>query len=139
MAAGYSGTPLPKKLGIKEGQQVALLSAPKGFENALSPLPFGVTVREALKGKPLDVVVLFVTSRKRLEQQLAGVRKAMAPACGFWVAWPKKASGVVTDMTEQVVRDVALPTGLVDNKVCAIDETWSGLRLVIRVELRAEK
>ncbi|MFT3838881.1 MAG: DUF3052 domain-containing protein [Myxococcaceae bacterium] len=138
MAAGYSGTPLPKKLGIKEGHQVALLSAPHGFEKTLGAVPFGATVREGLKGKPLDVVVLFVTARKQLEKQLASVRKQMAPACGFWVAWPKKASGVATDMTEHVVREVALPTGLVDNKVCAIDETWSGLRLVIRVELRGK-
>jgi hypothetical protein len=136
MPAGYSGTPLPQKLGIKEGHQVALLSAPKGFEKTLGALPFGVSVREALKGKPLDVVVLFVTERKKFEKQLGAVRKQMAPACGFWIAWPKKASGVATDMTENVVREVALPTGLVDNKVCAIDETWSGLRLVIRVELR---
>jgi len=138
MAAGYSGTPLPQKLGIKEGHQLALLASPDGFEKTLGALPLGVTVRETVAGKPLDVVVLFVTARKQLEKQLAAVRKAMAPACGFWVAWPKKASGLVTDMTEQVVRDVALPTGLVDNKVCAIDETWSGLRLVIRVELRAK-
>src|SRR5439155_5958308 len=93
-------------------------------------------VRERLRGQPLDVVVLFVTAKKQLQKQLAQVRKAMAPACGFWVAWPKKASGMATDMTEHVVREVALPTGLVDNKVCAIDETWSGLRLVIRRELR---
>ncbi len=138
MPAGYSGTPLPKKLGIKEGHQVALLSAPEGFEKTLGALPFGVSVRESLKGQPLDVVVLFVTARKQLEQQLAKVRKAMALACGFWVAWPKKASGVATDMTEHVVRELALPTGLVDNKVCAVDETWSGLRLVIRVELRGK-
>jgi hypothetical protein len=138
MAAGYSGTPLPQKLGIKEGHQLALLSAPKGFEKTLGALPFGVATREALKGKPLDVVVLFVTAKKQLVKELPKVRKAMAPACGFWVAWPKKASGLETDMTEHVVREVALPTGLVDNKVCAIDETWSGLRLVIRVELRGK-
>ena len=88
---------------------------------------------------PLDVIVLFVRRRAELEKKLPQVRKRMADDAGFWVAWPKKASGVATDMTEDVVRAVALPTGLVDNKVCAIDETWSGLRLVIRLTERAKK
>ncbi len=136
--AGYSGTPLPKKLGIQDGHAVALLGAPTGFAETLGALPDAVLVRTDLGGKtPLDVVVLFVTRRAALEKKLASVRKRLALAGGFWVAWPKKASGVPTDMTEHVVRDVALPTGLVDNKVCAIDETWSGLRLVVRVALRA--
>jgi hypothetical protein len=135
--AGYSGTPLPKKLGIQEGHRVALLNAPKDFPRTLGDLPDGVMLQKGLTGtKPLDVVVLFVTQRADLERQLDPVRRRMTPAAGFWVAWPKKASGVATDMTEHVVRDVALPTGLVDNKVCAVDETWSGLRLVIRRELR---
>ena len=132
--AGYSGTPLAQKLGIKEGHKVVLLGAPAGFATTLEPLP-PVTVATALRGTA-DVIVLFVTERATLERQLARVRKAMAPAAGFWVAWPKKSAKVPTDMTEQVVRDVALPTGLVDNKVCAIDETWSGLRLVIRLRDR---
>jgi hypothetical protein len=135
--AGYSQTKLPQKLGIKPGHRVALLHAPEGFPRTLGTLPDGVAVQASLAGKaPLDVVVAFVTSRKALERQLPSVRRRMAPAAGFWVAWPKKASGVATDMTEGVVREVALPTGLVDNKVCAIDETWSGLRLVIRLEHR---
>jgi hypothetical protein len=135
--AGYSGTPLPKKLGIKPGHRVALIAAPHGFASTLGALPAGVDVRTALSGKdPLDVVVLFVTRRTELEKRLAPVRKRMAPAAGFWVAWPKKASGVMTDVTEDTVRAVALPTGLVDNKVCAVDETWSALRLVIRREHR---
>jgi hypothetical protein len=133
--AGYSGTPLAKKLGIKEGHRVVLLGAPAGFAATLEPLP-PVIVATSLRGAPADVVVLFVTKRAQLEQKLDAVRAAMAPACGFWVAWPKKAAKVATDMTEQTVRDVALPTGLVDNKVCAIDDTWSGLRLVIRKALR---
>ena len=93
----------------------------------------GATVQTTLAGKaPLDVVIVFVTKRAVFEAQLATIRPRMAPACGLWIAWPKKASKVATEVTEHVVREVALPTGLVDNKVCAIDETWSGLRLVIR-------
>jgi hypothetical protein len=136
-SAGYSGTPLPQKLGIKEGHQLALLAAPKSFTTTLGKLPPKVSIQTDLKGKsPLDVIVLFVGKRAELEQKLSAVRKRMAPNAGLWIAWPKKSSGVVTDMTEDVVRAVALPTGLVDNKVCAIDETWSGLRLVIRLENR---
>ena len=132
--AGYSATPLATKLGIQPGHTLALLDAPAGFERLLGKLPAGVTVRTTLAGKaPLDVIVLFVTRRAVFEKKLALVRPRMAPAAGFWIAWPKKASGVATEVTENVVRDVALPTGLVDNKVCAIDETWSGLRLVIRL------
>jgi hypothetical protein len=135
--AGYSGTPLPKKLGIKDGHRVALVRAPEAFDRALGELPKGVVPQAGFAGNtPLDVIVLFVTRRAQLERELAGLRKRMAPAAGLWVAWPKKASKVPTDMTEDVVRDVALPTGLVDNKVCAIDETWSGLRLVIRLANR---
>jgi hypothetical protein len=136
--AGYSGTPLAKKLGIKPGHEVALVRAPPGFEKTLGDLPENVRVQEGLAGKaPLDVIVAFFSSRTELERQLASLRRRMAPACGLWIAWPKKASGVATDMTENAVREVALPTGLVDNKVCAIDDTWSGLRLVIRLEHRA--
>ena len=137
--AGYSGTPLPKKLGIKDGHRVAVVGAPDDFEETLGPLP-AVALQSGLAGSaPLDVIVLFVVRRADLEKRLPQVRKRMADNAGFWVAWPKKASGVATDMTEDVVRAVALPTGLVDNKVCAIDETWSGLRLVIRLTERAKK
>lgn len=136
--AGYSGTPLAKKLGIKAAAGIALVRAPPGFDKTLGDLPENVRVQKGLAGKaPLDVIVVFVSSRAELERQLPSVRRRMAPACGLWIAWPKKASGVATDMTENVVREVALPTGLVDNKVCAIDETWSGLRLVIRLENRS--
>ncbi len=135
--AGYSGTPLAQKLGIKVGARVALLQAPVDFSATLAGLPDGVALTSTLSGKGLlDVVVLFVTRRRELERQLPVVRRRMQPAAGFWVAWPKRASKVPTDVTEDVVRDVALPTGLVDNKVCAIDEIWSGLRLVIRRENR---
>lgn len=138
--AGYSGTPLPQKLGIKEGQSVAAVNAPRGFVRTLGPLPPGAVLRSGLPGKaPFDTLIVFVTRRADLERQLASLRKRMKPAAGLWVSWPKKASGVLTDMTEHVVRAVALPTGLVDNKVCAIDDIWSGLRLVIRLENRAKR
>ncbi|MGE5132294.1 MAG: DUF3052 domain-containing protein [Gemmatimonadota bacterium] len=136
-AAGYSGTPLPRKLGIKAGHRVVLLAAPEGFPHVLGELPERTSVSGRLAaGRPADVIVCFVTWRHELAAQLAGLRANLAPAGGLWVAWPKKAARVPTDMTEHVVRELALPTGLVDNKVCAIDATWSGLRLVIRRELR---
>jgi hypothetical protein len=138
--AGYSGTPLVKKLGIKESHTLALLSAPAGFERTLGKLPEGVRVTHAI-GKPgsIDVAVVFTKARADLEKRFAKVAAAMTPSGGMWVAWPKKASGVATDMTENAVREVALPKGLVDNKVCAIDDTWSGLRLVWRVENRPKR
>jgi len=134
-SAGYSGTPLPQKLGIKEGHRVAVVGAPPGF--ALGALPGGTHLQRNLAGKAaLDVLVVFVTRRADLIARIATCRPRMQPAAGLWIAWPKRASGMATDITEDTVRDVALPTGLVDNKVCAIDDTWSGLRLVIRKELR---
>jgi hypothetical protein len=128
---------LPRKLGIKPGDEVAVLGAPASVADMLSGLPgVGPPQRDLSGSDPLDVIVFFVTWRAELETRLASLRERMAPACGLWIAWPKRAARVPTDMTEDVVRDVALPTGLVDNKVCAIDEVWSGLRLVIRRELR---
>jgi hypothetical protein len=136
-AAGYSGTPLPRKLGIKPGHEVAVLGGPASLADSLSGLPGVAPPRRDLSGSdPLDVIVFFVTWQADLEARLDDLRERMAPACGLWIAWPKRAARVPTDMTEHVVREVALPTGLVDNKVCAIDEVWSGLRLVIRRELR---
>jgi hypothetical protein len=135
--AGYSGTPLPRKLGIGEDDTVALIGAPDGFEDALGPLPEIAALHTDLAdGARYDVIVDFITQRAELEASLPRLREVMAPACGLWIAWPKKASRRPTDMTDQVIREVALPAGLVDNKVCAIDETWSGLRLVIRREHR---
>jgi len=131
--AGYSGTPLAKKLGIKEGARLAVLGAPKGF--AIDDLPPGVEPRTAARGVS-DVMVSFHTSRAELARRLPTLMRALDVDGGLWISWPKKASGVVTDITEDVVREVALPTGLVDVKVCAIDETWSGLRLCLRKELR---
>ena len=127
--AGYSGTPLPQKLGIKDGSKVVVLGGPRGFADSL-----GASTR--LGKSLLDVIVVFITKRADLADRIAAARKVMQPAAGLWIAWPKKSSGVVTDMTDNVIREVALPTGLVDNKVCAIDETLSGLRLVIRRENR---
>ena len=135
MTAGYSGTPLPAKLGMKPGTTVAWVNAPDGFRVLLEPLPDGVRVKTRAAGS-LDVLVVFVTRRADLVRRLPALRRAIAPACAGWIAWPKRSSGVATDITEDVVREVALPTGLVDVKVCAIDETWSGLKLVIRKELR---
>jgi hypothetical protein len=135
-SAGYSGTPLPRKLGIKPGHRVALLGAPDGFEtDTLGELPDGVGVVRRASGQA-DLIVSFHTSRAELERRLPALRAMMEPAAGLWIAWPKRASKVPTDMTEDVVREIALPTGLVDNKVCAIDATWSGLRLVIRLSAR---
>jgi hypothetical protein len=133
--AGYSGKPLLLKLGIKEAHKVAILGAPSGW--GLGPLPMGVTLARGLTGKALfDVLVVFTTRRADLVARIDACRPRMQQAAGLWIAWPKRASGVATDITEDTVRAVALPTGLVDNKVCAIDDTWSGLRLVIRKELR---
>jgi len=133
--SGYSGTALVDKLGFKAGDKVCYVNPPEGFGSLLGVLPAGVRVRADLVG-PLDLIVVFVTERRLFEQRLTALRRGLAPAGMLWVAWPKKASGVRTDVTEDVIRAVALPTGLVDTKVCAIDETWSGLRLVIRRELR---
>ena len=133
--AGYSGTPLPRKLGIGPGVRVAFVNAPDEFAGVLGALPEDVMVRTRARG-PLDVIVFFTVRRSGLERRVHGLRAALAPAGALWVAWPKRASGVPSDMTEDVVREVALPLGLVDNKVAAIDATWSGLRLVIRRELR---
>jgi hypothetical protein len=133
--AGYSGTPLARKLGIKGAARVALLDAPEGFDDRLAPLPDSVTILRDL-APHLDVAVLFVTGRRELERRFPAVAEAVWPAGGFWVAWPKRASKVPTDLTEDVLREVGLPQGLVDNKVCAVDEVWSGLRFVWRLENR---
>lgn len=134
--AGYSGTPLVAKLGIKPGWRVALLGGPDGFESQLFPLPEGVRLRPRL-GAGIDLALLFTTRRSELERRFPEVARRLQPAGSFWVAWPKRASGVRTDLTEDVVRDVAIAHGMVDNKVCAIDDVWSGLRLVVRLVDRA--
>ena len=133
---GYSGTPLVKKLDIEPGDRLLLVGAPEGFLGGTLDVPDGVTLLSSAR-PPVDVAVVFVTKRADLEKRWPAVTKALAADGSFWVAWPKKASKVPTDMTEDVVRDVALPRQLVDNKVCAIDDVWSGLRLVVRKEHRA--
>jgi hypothetical protein len=133
--AGYSGTPLVRKLGITEGATIALLDEPDEFRSLLVDMPAGVTVRTSARGR-VDVMVAFFIRRSAFERRLTAMGRAVFPAGGLWIAWPKRSSGVATDMTEDVVREVALPTGLVDNKVCAIDDTWSGLRVVWRQERR---
>jgi hypothetical protein len=135
--SGYSQTPLPRKLGIGADDEVALIGAPDAFYDALGALPEVSALHTDLADDArYDVIIAFVTERAELESELPRLRSRMAPACGLWIAWPKRASRVPTDMTDEVVREVALPTGLVDNKVCAIDQIWSALRLVIRRENR---
>ena len=138
--AGYSGTPLPRKLGIKPAHRVAVLGAPKGFEKTLGELPEGVHVSKKLTGNfAHDIIVYFAKEKAALKSALPGLIRALEENGGLWVAWPKKASGVPTDITEDRVRELTLPKGLVDNKVCAIDDMWSGLRCVIRLENRSKK
>jgi hypothetical protein len=143
--AGYSGTPLAAKLGIKNDHQVALIKAPAGFDQSLCKLPEGVRLHEASRGhlppkkaNPLDVIVYFTDSRVQLANDFSSLAAGLSPAGGLWIAWPKKASGVPTDLTEDRVREIGLEAGLVDNKVCAIDDTWSGLRFVIRLKDRPQ-
>jgi len=131
--AGYSGTPLAQKLGVKVGATVALIGEPKGVVGPL--LPGDVTVKRRAGGAA-DVVVAFFTERRVFEERIEALGKMVFPSGGLWVAWPKRSAGVPTTVDENVVREVALPLGLVDNKVCAIDATWSGLRLVWRRERR---
>lgn len=135
--AGYSGTPLPAKLGIKPDMRVALLHAPDGIESTLGPLPDGVSIQHRVRrNQRVDLIVAFVTEREHLARNIGWLVSTLPPDGAFWVAWPKKASKMNTDMTDHAVRDVALPMGWVDVKVCAIDATWSGLKLVLRKELR---
>ena len=138
--AGYSGTPLPQKLGIKPRSHVALVNAPAGFSRTLGALPTDARVESIrVDGQPHDVIVLFCANRRALERSFKAAARRLEPAGGLWVSWPKKASGVATDLTEDVVRAVGLAAGLVDNKVCAIDATWSGLRFVYRKKDRPAK
>jgi hypothetical protein len=132
--AGYSGTPLPKKLGVKPGAGVALVGAPAGFERRLGAESLGAVVSRRGR-RPADLVVWFVPSRRHLDQDLPRVAARLAPGGGLWIAWPKKASGVATDVTESLVRRAGIAAGLVDYKVCAIDTIWSGLKFARRAAL----
>ena len=137
MAAGYSGTPLPQKLGIKAGSRVAIVGAPDDFD-ALEPLPDRVRLRMQARGAQ-DVVLFFATRRAELERRFDGLARTVAPAGGLWIAWPKQTACVATDLREGIVRELGLAHGLVDNKVCAVDDTWSGLRFVYRLNDRPSR
>jgi len=139
--AGYSGTPLRQKLGIKPRLTVVTMNAPTNYRRLLGTIPEGVTFSDRLKSD-LSFVHVFIQKRSKLEQRLSAIRRKIADAGTVWVSWPKRSSGLPTDVTEDVVRAVALPLGFVDVKVCAIDETWSGLKLMVRSsnrKLPAEK
>jgi hypothetical protein len=133
--AGYSGTPLARKLGIEPGAAVAVVAAPEGFVDTLE-LPVGVRLRSAARGR-LDVVVFFVTREGELARRFPVFKRALVAQGGLWIAWPKKTSGVATDLTFEPVQAIGLANGLVDNKVAAIDDTWSGLRFVYRTRDRS--
>jgi hypothetical protein len=133
--AGYSGTPLAKKLGIKPGSSVFVDGAPMAYEQLVAPMPDGVSMQAAMDSST-DILHLFSTSRTKLAAALKRAVRHLRPDAALWVSWPKKASRVPTDITEDVIRELALPLGLVDIKVCAVDDVWSGLKLVVRKELR---
>lgn len=135
--AGYSGTPLSKKLGIEEGNHVVLIDAPEEWGELVAPLPHGIVFDPHVIGAT-DIVHLFVTRRSELARRLKMLRTQLKPDGGVWVSWPKKTAKVETDITEDVIREIALPMGWVDIKVCAVSEVWSGLKLVIRKELRSK-
>ena len=137
-AAGYSGTPLAKKLGIKPGAAVCAIDAPAGYRDLIAPVPEGVRISGRFSAAS-DLVHLFSTRKADLERRLRAIRPRLKQDAALWVSWPKKASKVPTDITEDTIRDLCLPMGLVDVKVCAVDEVWSGLKLVIRRELRTNR
>jgi hypothetical protein len=132
---GYSGTPLAKKLGLKEGTRLMPVRAPVGYAGWLGPLPAGVSF-VSRAGPSIDIAHVFVTRRADLSRELQRLRGALRPDAVTWVSWPKKAAKVPTDITEDVIRAVALPLGFVDIKVCAVTDVWSGLKLMVRAELR---
>ena len=133
--AGYSGKPLVQKLGIKDGWAIAILNAPKGYDRILGKLPPQVSRKASAVG-PLDFIQFFTKEKQELERRFAELARALAPAGMLWISWPKKASGVATDLTEDVIRAIGLAHGLVDVKVAAVDEVWSGLKFVRRVKDR---
>ena len=132
---GYSGTPLPKKLGLKEGDKMVLLNAPLGFAQLMVPLPAGVSLVSKLAASN-ELVVLFCADMATLKKSLPVASKKLQPDGSLWISWPKKSSKLFVDLTEDGIRTVALPTGLVDVKVCAVNEDWSGLKLMVRKEKR---
>ncbi len=133
--AGYSGKPLVQKLGIKSGSTIAVLGAPRGYAHTLGKLPSGVTRKASAVGQ-LDFVQFFTKERQELERRFATLARALAPAGMLWISWPKRSSGVATDLTEDVIRVIGLAHGLVDVKVAAVDGVWSGLKFVRRIKDR---
>ena len=133
--AGYSGTPLAAKLGIKPGVELHVINAPDGYRELLAPLPDGVRFTSNLT-KDVSIVHVFSARRTELERLLRKCRQRLEPNAVVWVSWPKKTSKVPTDITEDTIREIALPLGFVDIKVCAVSEVWSGLKLMVRKELR---
>lgn len=129
--AGYSGTPLPQKLGIKAGFVLCVRGSPQEYGTLVAPLPAGVNTAPKVTART-DLVHIFSKARANLTKELAAARKVLRDDATIWVSWPKKSSGVATDITEDTIRELAFPLGLVDIKVCAVDETWSGLKLVVR-------
>lgn len=136
--AGYSSTPLAKKLGIKEGFRVALVNAPQDFQSELGELPHNVEFVKRTT-KSLDIVLLFVLSERALARDFANLAEKLKTNGMIWIAWPKKSSGVATDLSFECVQKIGLAAGLVDVKICAIDETWSGLKFVYRLKDRASR
>ena len=134
--AGYSGTPLAKKLGFKEGFQAGLVNAPEGFQKELGLLPDGVKISAGRLQKPLDLVVFFANSQRLLKREFPKLAKKLTKDGMLWIAWPKKASGVATDLSDNSVREIGLAAGLVDVKVCAVNDIWSVLKFVYRLEDR---
>jgi len=135
MSAGYSGKPLVQKLGIKDGCRIAVLGPPKDFWKTLGELPRGLVVSKQLRG-PLDFIHYFTKSKADLEEKFSVLKKSLAPNGALWISWPKGASQVATDLNENIVREIGLKHGMVDVKVCAVDETWSGLKFVFRLKDR---
>lgn len=135
--AGYSGTPLAKKLGVKEGFNLRFVNAPAELYKELD-LPANVTVNSSTR-KPIDLVLLFVTTKRELERAFSSYAAKLTPAVMLWICWPKKSSGVASDLTDNVVRQLGLAKGMVDVKVCAVDEVWSGLKFVFRLKDRPKK
>ncbi len=138
MPVGYSGTPLQRKLGLKETTRLVVLNEPKEYAALLGPLPPGLE-RQATSSKTTSLVHVFVTKRQELESVLVMLRRRLNAEAAVWVSWPKKSSKVPSEVTEDTIRELALPLGFVDIKVCAVSEVWSGLKLTVRKELRGRE
>ena len=137
--AGYSATPLARKLGFKEGFRAGFVNSPKEFAKELAPLPSDVSISVGTLTKPLDLILLFADSQKTLKREFPKLARKLSPNGMLWIAWPKRASGVATDLSDNSVRDIGLAAGLVDVKVCAVNDVWSGLKFVYRLEDRKSR